>query len=731
MSITTLDRRAFLRTTAIAGGGVLFTVYLDPTSLFAQRGGQPPAPLDPDAFIRITPDGIVTIIAKNPEIGQGVKVTLPMLIAEELDVAWSDVRIEQGDLNSAYGPQIAGGSRAVPSNWTPMRQVGAAARATLVAAAAETWKVPAAHLRTSAGRVLDPETNRSLGYGEVATRAAAMPTPDPATVTLKDPKDYTIIGKPIPGVDNPAIVTGKPLYGIDFSLPGMLHAVYERCPVFGGTVTGANLDEIRRLPGVRHAFIVPNGPPNAAPFSGVAIVADSFWQAETARQQLRMTSDEGPGAADSSEAFARRAAELSTEAPARTLRTDGDVDAALSSAAKVVEAAYSYPFLAHAPLEPPNCTGHFQNGKLELWVGTQTPQNGVRDIARATGIPAENISLHLFRMGGGFGGRLYNNYVVEAAWIAREVGVPVQLRWTREDETQHELYRPGGFHYFKGGVDAKGSLVAWRDHFVTFGEGERFAASAAMGGTEFPARFVPNFLLGSSVMPLHVHTGAMRAPGSNALAFVLQSFLDELAHAGGRDPLEFQLELLGRAPVQGDGARGGLDAARMSAVLRLVGEKSGWAGRPKTSGRGLGIACYFSHSGYFAEVADVSVDDRKRIRVHKVWVAGDVGRQIINPLHAESQVQGGVIEGISHMMQEITIVKGGVVQSNFDDYPLLRMRHVPPAIETHWVMSDNDPTGLGEPMLPPILPAVANGIFAATGDRVRALPLSRHGYSWA
>ncbi len=735
MSTGTIDRRAFLRVSALAGGGIMFSAYLDPATLLAQRGRGSAPPLDPDAFIRIAPDGTVTIMSKNPEIGQGVKVTLPMLIAEELDVDWASVRVEQADLDSKYGPQTAGGSRGIPSNWTPMRQVGAAARATLVAAAAQTWNVPAARLTTASGRVIDAETNRSVGYGQLAAAAAALEPPDPSSLTLKDPKDYKIIGTRVPGVDNPALVTGKPLYGIDFSMPGMLHAVYERCPVPGGSVTGANLDEIRRMAGVRHAFIVPNGPNNAAPFSGVAIVADSYWQAETARKALKMTSDEGAGASDSSETFARRATELAAAPAQATIRQDGDAEAAFGRAAKVVEAAYSYPFIAHAPLEPPNCTAHYRDGKLELWVGTQTPASGVSMISRAMDIPAENITLHLYKMGGGFGRRLYNNYVVEAAWVAKEVGVPVQLRWSREDEMRQEIFRPAGFHFFKGGVDASGKLIAWRDRFVSFGQmterGPQFAPSASVGASDFPARFVADFALETSLMPFSQRTGALRAPGSNALAFVMQSFVDEMAHAAGKDPLDFQLELLARPPIQAEGQRGGLDPARMSAVLRLVAEKSGWANRPKSGNRAMGIACYFSHSGYFAEVADVTVDARKRVTVNKVWVAGDIGRHIINPLHAESQVEGGVIDGISQMMQEITIERGRVVQGNFNDYQLLRMRNAPPAIETHWVTSDNDPTGLGEPALPPVLPAVANAIFAATGDRVRSLPLSKSGYSWA
>lgn len=739
----TLDRRSFLRVTALAGGGFMLASYFEPLHAFAQgRGNQPP--LDPNAFVSIDTNGIATIVAKNPEIGQGVKVMLPMLIAEELDVEWTNVRIEQGDLNQErYGRQSAGGSTAAPSNWEPMRQVGAAARHMLIAAASQAWGVPAAEITTTPGRLVHAASKRSAGYGEFATAAAKITPPDPASLTLKDPKTYRIIGKPIPGIDNHKIVTGQPLFGSDIKLPGMLYAVYERSPVIGGSAISANLDAIKALPGVKHAFIVP-GSHGGGSMSGVAIVADSWWTAEQARKQLQVTWEDGLAAADDSAAFSKRALALSKEPPHSTPRNDGNVDAALASAAKTVEAAYEYPFLAHAPMEPPNATAVFRDGKLEMWVGTQQPGGIVNPVAKALGITPADITVHLPRMGGSFGRRLYNDYAVETAVIAKTVGAPVQLRWSREDEMQHEVFRPAGYHFLKGGVDASGKLVAWKNHFVSFSVagappqqgrngqpgGPRPAPSSTLSATEFPARFVPNFVTQVSLMPLGVNTGAHRAPGSCAISFVMQSFLDELAHAAGKDPVQFRLDLMANTPIPTQGGGGGFDAERMTGVLKLVAEKSGWGTRTLPKGTGMGVGFHFSHRGYFAEVAEVTVDANKRIKVNKVWAAGDIGRQIINPLNAESQVHSAVMDGMSQLMLELTVENGRIKQANFDEYPVLRMRQAPPAVEVHFLTSDNDPTGLGEPPLPPILPAITNALFAATGVRVRSLPLSKHGFSW-
>ena len=713
------SRRLFLKTSAAAGGGLLLSFGL--TDAVAAAAG---SAAQLNAFVRIAPDGRVTISAKNPEIGQGVKTMLPMLIAEELDVDWDAIAIEQAESAPAlYGPQYAGGSTAAPTNWLPMRRVGAAARQMLVQAAAQTWGVPAGECTTRSGVVSHPSGKR-LGYGVLADKAAALPAPDLEKVLLKDPKDFRIIGKPTPNVDNPSIVTGRPLFGIDVAVPGMRYAVIERSPVFGGKVGSANLDEIKALPGVTHVFVL-EGLTTPSPVSaGVAIVAQSWWQAQMARRNLKVQWDDGPGAEQSSDGFARKAAELSTQPPQKSLRKEGDVAAALASAAKTVKAAYFYPFLAHATLEPQNCTAHFEDARLHLWAPTQLPDDGRKQLAQILGLRPEDIRIELTRIGGGFGRRLQSDYMIEAARVAQKTGVPVKLLWSREDDIRHDFYRPAGYHFFEGGVDANRRVTAWRDHFVTFGQGDQVADSADMSPNEFPARFVPNLALDRSLMQLAATTGPLRAPGSNGLAFAIQGFIDELAHAAGKDPLQFRLDLLGDAGMVGDPAHGGYDAARMRGVLELVRELSGWGVTPPAPGAARGVAFHYSHRGYFAEVVEAGLTpDGSAVKLHKVWVAGDIGGQIINPLGAEQQVQGAVIDGLSIALgQQITLEGGKVVQSNFNTYPLVRMPQVPEVV-VRFRLTDHEPTGLGEPALPPVAPALCNALFVATGMRVRKLPI--------
>jgi isoquinoline 1-oxidoreductase beta subunit len=739
MSMTSINRRSFLRVSALAGGGFMLGLYPKAAAALAQTGRPADPALLPADFISIASSGIVTITARNPESGTNGHNMLPMMVAEELDVDWKDVKIVRADVDNKYGTQFVGGSIATHTNWDPMRQIGGAARLMLVAAAAQTWGVAAAECSTASGRVIHQTSNRSLGYGELASKAATVPVPDIKSLKLKDPKDYKIIGTTTIGAETKGIVTGKPIFGIDVTVPGMLYAVYQRCPVFGGKAISANLDAIKAMKGIRHAFIVEGKPlPSNFPIylnddpgleSGVAIVADSWWAAQSAREKLEVKWDEGKWATLNSVDIARKADEISKGPAARTLRKDGDAEAVFKSGeVKVVESPYIFPFIAHAPLEPQNCTAHFKDGKIEIWSTSQTPQIGRGMVSRLLGIPENNVTMHQLRGGGGFGRRLYNDIVCESAWISKSVGAPVKLLWTREDDMQHDYYRSGGFQYLKGAVDKTGKLVAWQDHFVGYGEGETFTHSGQIDGNEFPSRFVPNFLMQSTVMPLGLKTGALRAPRSNVYSWVFQSFIDELAHAAGKDPVEFRLELLSAGPPAG--TQGVMDAGRMIGVVKLVAEKSNWGKRTLPKGTAMGIGFHYSHRGYFAEVAEVAVLANKKIKVNKVWVAGDIGSQIINPGAAENLTQGAIVDGMSELLQEISLKDGRVVQSNYAQHPMLRISQTPP-IEVHFLKSNNQPTGLGEPALPPILPAVCNAIFTATGERIRTLPITKQGFSFA
>src|SRR5271163_3802883 len=545
-----MHRRSFLQLTALAGGGLALGLYRSPLAI--AQGPEKSPELTPQAFIHITPDGAVTILARASESGQGMRNMLPMLIAEELDVDWKDVRIQQADLDEKiYGRQFSGGSANTPMGWEPMRRVGAAGRQLLVTAAAQTWDVPAGECTTESCRVTHAASGRSVSYMEVAAKAAALPAPDLATVKLKDPKDYRIIGHSQQNVDTPKIVTGKPLYGIDVQLPGMLYASIEKAPVFAGKVKSANLDEIKALPGVRHVLVIDGGITPAAytPWEpgmepGIAVVADTWWQAQQARKKLKVDWDLGPAVTQSSQGFATKAAELLSAPPQSTVRRYGDVDAALHSSPKVVEATYEFPFIAHVTLEPQGATAHWKDGELEMWSTSTLPADGVALVAKTLGIQESDITTHMVRSGGSFGRRLQNDYLVEAAWIAKRVDAPVKLLWSREDDIAHDPFRPGGTVGLKGGLDTQGKLTAWRHHLVTFGDEKHSTSGGGIGQDAYPAGFPPAYGLYTSAQPLMLRTGAMRAPGDNAYAWVAQSFLDEMAHAAGRDPLEFQLELL-------------------------------------------------------------------------------------------------------------------------------------------------------------------------------------------
>lgn len=737
------SRRRFLGTGAIGAGALV--IGFGPTGALAAPGNASgAASFDPNAFISIDRKGIVTLVSKQPEIGQGIKTSLPMVIAEELEIDWKDVRIVQGDLNPAYGSQGAGGSTSTPTNYENFHRLGAAARTVLVQAAAQTWKVPVNECSAAHGAVVHGPTKRTLGYGALVPLAATLPVPDAAQVQLKDPAGYKLLGTRIGGVDNAAIVSGKPLFGIDIQLPGMLYAVYAKCPVFGGKPVSANLDAIKAMPGVKDAFIIAGSDNLNGLRPGVAIVATSTWAAFKARRALEVKWDEGVGAGHSWADFAAQAGAAAGKPGTTTLRKDGDVAAAFAGAAKTIEASYRYPFISHASMEPQNCTAWFKpiEGTLELWAPTQNPGSGQALVTSTFGIPKEKITLHIIRSGGGFGRRLSSDFIVEAAAIAQKVNAPVKLTWTREDDLQHDHFRPGGFHHLRGGVDANGKLVGWHNHFVTFAnrverDGKSIlqpGSGGSLSGDEFPGRWLANCLLEQTALECRIPMGPWRAPGSSVFSWVFHSFIDELAHTAGRDPVEFRLELLGdKDIIAGTGERGQpYSVSRMRNVLKEVAEKSGWGKKTFAKGQGAGVAFHFSHRGYVAEVAEVTVSKEGQLKVDRVVVVTDIGAQIVNLSGAENQVQGSVIDGLSTLMYpELNIEKGRVVQSNFHDYNLLRMPDTPTKIDIHFLKTDYPVTGLGEPVLPPLAPAVCNAIFAATGKRVRELPLSKTDLSWS
>ena len=738
-----VSRRTFLVASAAVGGGLLIDFSVSLPAAAADARGERSYVLN--AYIQIDPDGTTTIMSKDPEIGQGIKTSLPMIIAEELDVDWKNVKTEQAPLNPRlYGPQFAGGSFAIPMNYEPLRRVGAAARAMLVSVAAHSWGIKPQECDTAiAGYVRHTGTSRKVSYGELASRASRVAPPDMRTIKVKDPKDFRIIGKPITGVDNDDLVHGRPLFGIDVELPGMKYAVFEKCPVFGGTAVSANLDTIKALPGVRDAFIVQGAHPTGLPDGmaitlqdGVAIIADSWWIANAALDKLIVQWDDGPVATQSTAQFDRMAADLSGKPPGKILRHDGDVDKAMSSASKTIEAQYAYPFVAHVPLEPMNATASYANGKCEIWVPTQNPGAGQGNVAKILGISPADVTVHMTRCGGGFGRRLGTEYMVEAAVLSKMTGMPIKLLRNRKQDIQHEFYRPAGYHNFKAGVDSSGTLVAFDDHFITFtSNGENVSDSAELPPDAYPARFVPNLRYSQSLMLLGVPTGPMRAPQDNALAYAFESFMDEVAVAAGKDPLQFRIDLFNNPhvipvppPPRGRPrflAMPPFNPQRAIGVLEMVREKSGWNQRrsqlPKRTG--MGVAFYYSHLGYVAEVVQVTVAPEGVVKLDKAWVAADVGRQIVNPSAAINQLQGAMLDGMSQALgQAITIDRGRVVQTNFDDYTLLRMNQAPP-LEVSFNITDNFVTGLGEPGLPAVIPAMCNAIAHATGTRVRKLPV--------
>ncbi len=726
------SRRSVLKMAGAASGGLVIGFAIRPDSKGftpSAKAATGDAAFAPNAFLEVNPNGRILIYSKSPEIGQGIKTAFPMIVAEELDAAWADVDVGQAPINpEVYGRQSAGGSFSIRGSYDQLRQAGATARSMLVSAAAQQWDVEAAACSTASSHVIHPDGETRVHYSELAALASGLPVPDAETVTLKAREDFSLIGTWVGGVDNAQVVSGQPLFGSDQVLPDMVYATYTKCPAFGGRVASANLDEVRAMAGVLDAFVLEGTGVAVEVMPGVAIIATSTWAALKAKDALDVEWDETNAAKDSWSTALSQAKALAGTKGETSIISKGDVDGAMSSAAATVEAFYSYPFLAHAPMEPQNCTAWHRGDEIEVWAPTQTPERGVESLAEVFGLPTEKITLHQLRVGGGFGRRIYNDFICESVAISEKVGAPVKLQWTREDDTRHDFYRAGGFHHISGAVDSNGKISALRDHNVTFSsDGERPVTGGGLRDSEFPVPLIENAELSETMLPWQTPCGAWRAPGANVFAFVFQSFLHELAVAAGRDHVEFLLDMLGEPRWLDPGNLRTLDTGRTADVIKLAAEKSGW-GQDLPAGHHLGLSFYFSHSGHIAEVAEVSVDASNAVKIHKVTVAADVG-PVVNMSGAKGQCEGSVIDGISAMMgQQLNIENGRIREGNFDTYPILKMVDAP-EVEVHFIQSDHKPTGLGEPALPPVTAAVCNAIFAATGQRIRSLPLSLEGFS--
>ena len=724
-----MKRRSFIQISTTAAGGLLVGVIVPHAARATTRVrsvNRSASPSKIGAFIEIDTNGVVTIAAKNPEIGTGTKTALPMIVAEELDVPWRQVRVVQAPLDPRFGGQFTGGSTGVSENWTPLRRAGAAARYALVHAAAARWAVDASTCRTNQGTVTHSPTGRRLSYGELAGEAGSIPVPD--QVPLKRTEDFHTIGTRVPNVDAAPIARGAQRYGIDVVRPGMVIAAISHAP-FGARIASVDETRARAVPGVREVVrIAPRDNPIELR-EGVAVIADNTWAAFEGSRALKVTWTDPIGAASS--AALETAFRAGLETPGQRIRDDGDVDAALRSATKTLDVVYEIPFIAHVPMEPVNYTADVHGDRVELWGPTQDPGDAQDLAARVVGVPAANVTVHMERCGGGFGRRLMVDYAAEAAYLSKAVGAPVKVVRTREEDLQHDYFRPSGMHRIRAGLDARGTPVAWAQHLANTSRyafaGRSDAVKSELYPDDFPAQCLANVRLEYTPVASAIPTGAWRATLHSANAFAVQSAVDELARLAGRDPLAFRIAMLGPPRRLRYADHGGpvFDTGRLAGVLRLAADRAGW-GKPLPPGRGRGIAAHFTFGSYVAHVAEVSVDAAGRPRVHRIVAAVDCGR-VVNPSGAEAQVQGGVMDGLgSALFGQVTVDQGRVQQSNFSDYRLLRMRDTP-SLEVHFVRSTEPPSGLGEPPVSPVAPAVANAIFSLTGKRIRRLPLMSSG----
>jgi isoquinoline 1-oxidoreductase subunit beta len=701
-----VSRRGFLAAGAAAGAGLVIGFYLPHGS--SRRSGDG---FSPNAYLRITPDGKITIVVARSEMGQGVRTSLPMILAEELDVDLNQITIEQAGASTLYGDQTTGGSASVRTCWDPMRKAGAAAREMLISAAALEWGVPRSACKPDHGSIVRSGSNARLSYGALANRASTLPIP--ADAPLKQAKDYKLVGTRVARIDAPLKVAGKAEYGIDFRVPGMKYALLSRSPVIGGKVASFDDKDSRKIAGISYVGKIGD--------NAVAVVADSVWGAMEGRRTLNVTWDEGANK-DLSSASISESLKQTASKKGVALYAVGDVSKA---AGRRLEAAYETPFMAHAPMEPGNCTAHFQGSKCDIWAPTQVPQDVRDSVATAVGLDPDQVTVNITLLGGGFGRRLEHDYAVEAALVSKAVNAPVKVLWTREDDMRFSTYRPASYHQLRATLDGQGWPSSFTHRIIT-------PSINAQKGTQLDGGVDPDlkdevalvYSLPSALLEFvqaetPVPLGWMRSVYALETCFARESFVDELAAAAGKNPLDYRLHLLAK-----DDDIKYFDAtwktARMRGVLQLAAEKAGW-GKPLPSGHSQGLACFGCFSSYAAAVVEISMDN-DRPSVHRVVSAIDCG-QVINPNILEQQMQGAVIFGLTNALRaKITIDKGRVVQGNFDDYEPIRMNEAP-MVEAYFVESTEPPSGAGEPPVPPVAAALCNAIYAATKKRIRALPI--------
>jgi len=714
-AILNVTRRGFLKSGSAAGAGLLLGFYLP-----SRNGVAAAEPVfEPNVFLHIDTAGVVTLMAPRPELGQGVRTSLPMLIAEELEADWTKIRIEQALSDRKYGPQGVGGSGSVRGSWIPLRRAGAAAREMLIAAAAARWGVAPGECRAENGVIHHAGSGRKLGFGDVAEDAGKLEVPKEPK--LKEPSEFKLLGKRTKRVDTAPKVRGVAEFGIDVRVPGMKYAALARCPVFGGTLGRFDAAKAKAVPGVRDVVRIGES---------LAVVADNTWAAFQGRNALDIQWNEGPNAALDTAAIRRQFA-TDAEKGGVVWRNDGDLAAALNGPGKKLQAEYEFPFLSHAPMEPMNCTAHVKPDGVEVWVPTQVPQSNQQEVAKVTGMDPSKVRLHVTYLGGGFGRRLMDDYAVEAAQVSKAIDAPVKVMWSREDDMRHDFYRPSSLHRMRGVIGDDGQPAAFSHLVVAPSIGQQLFGNVRDGldgtmASQTPYCYqTPNVKLEYAMSNTAVPAGWWRAVYTTHCGFATECFVDELAHAAGKDPYEFRHALLAGDRTVESG-RGRFSTARLRGVLELAAGKAGW-GKPLAKGRSCGIACYPSFGSYTACVAEVSVEDGE-VRIHRVVSAMDCG-MIVNPDTIEAQMEGSVAYALSAMLkQAITIEGGRVMQSNFNDFPMLRINEMP-RVEVHIVQSREAPGGAGEPGVTPVAPAVANAVFAATGRRIRRLPFTSEDFA--